>query len=36
MEQIDAPKNSRLKSRAGAVNNFNEWVKFSAWAETNL
>lgn len=36
MEKIDAPKNSRLKSRAGAVNNFNEWVKFSAYAENNL
>jgi len=36
MEQIDAPKNCRLKSREGAVNNFNEWVKFSAYAEKNL
>lgn len=36
MEQIDAPKNSRLKSRAGAVNNFNEWVKFSAYADKYL
>lgn len=36
MEQINAPKGCRLKSREVAVNNFNEWVKFSNYAELNL
>ena len=26
----------RLKSREGAVSNFNEWVKFGKYAETHL
>lgn len=36
MEQINGSGKCRLKSREGAVNNFNEWVKFSAYAEKNL
>lgn len=36
MEQLKAEGNVRLKSREGAVNNFNEWVKFGKWADMNL
>lgn len=36
MEQINGTGKCRLKAREGAVNNFNEWVKFSAYAEKNL
>ena len=36
MEQINGSGKCRLKSREGAVNNFKEWVKLSAWAENNL
>ena len=31
-----APKNMRLKGKEAAIHNFNEWVKFSNYAETNL
>jgi hypothetical protein len=31
-----APKNMRLKAKEAAIHNFNEWVKFSNYAETNL
>lgn len=31
-----APKNMRLKAKESAIHNFNEWVKFSNYAETNL
>ncbi len=33
---IDKPKGTRLHAKAAAVNNFNEWVKFQHYAETNL
>lgn len=36
MEQMQSPANSRLKSREGAVHNFNEWVKFGEYAEKFL
>lgn len=36
MEQMKGNGNCRLKSREGAVNNFNEWVKFGKYAEKNL
>lgn len=36
MEQIKVPPNHRMKSRECAVHNFNEWVKFSKYAEINL
>jgi hypothetical protein len=29
-------KNKRLKGRLGAIHNFNEWLKFSKYAENNL
>ena len=35
MEQM-SKEGCRLKSREGAVNNFNEWVKFSRYAEKFL
>lgn len=35
MEQL-SKDGCRLKSREGAVNNFNEWVKFSKYAEKFL
>lgn len=35
MEQLSKEK-CRLKSREGAVNNFNEWVKFSIYADREL
>lgn len=31
-----SPKNMRLKGREGAIHNFNEWLKFSKYAEQNL
>ena len=34
--KIDKPKGTRLKSRAVAINNFKEWVKFQQYALTNL
>ncbi len=33
---IDKPTGTRLKAKAVAENNFNEWVKFQNYAETNL
>lgn len=30
------PKGLRLKGREGAIHNFNEWIKFSKYAEENL
>ena len=37
MEKFDKKDGQRLKdSRAVAINNFNEWVKFQKYAETNL
>lgn len=35
MEQM-SKEGCRLKSREGAANNFNEWVKFSRYAEKFL
>ena len=35
MEQL-SKDNCRMKTREGAVNNFNEWVKFGKYAETHL
>ena len=35
LEQLDK-EGCRLKSREGAVNNFNEWVKFGKYAENHL
>ena len=35
LEQLDK-EGCRLKSREGAVNNFNEWVKFGKYAEIHL
>ena len=34
--KIEAEKGRRLKGRVAAVHNFNEWLKFQRYAETNL
>jgi len=36
LDKIDKPKGTRLKSRAVAIHNFKEWVKFQQYALTNL
>lgn len=36
LKQIDKPKGTRLKSRAVAIHNFKEWVKFQQYAIHNL
>lgn len=36
MQKISVPPNKRLKSRAAAINNFNEWVKFQKYARAYL
>lgn len=36
LDKIDKPKGTRLKSRAVAIHNFKEWVKFQEYAKHNL
>lgn len=36
IDKHPSPSNSRLKTKEGAVHNFNEWVKFSQYAESFL
>lgn len=36
MEKINVPPGKKLKSRYVAQHNFDEWAKFSRWAETHL
>ena len=36
MVRVSVPEGKRLLSRKAAMNNFNEWVKYSIWAQKNL